>query len=255
MALVLLTNTCQAGEFFSSVSEKLTQTKSTVFSVFYSQNSEKKINQKIRTDLSKEEIEELKKEVERKKIIREKENWRLTEHYCLLRSDYDNFLFCLEKLEEQKQACEAQKTYGNNIYISLNDQLLYAVKNCQLVAYSIVITGKNKTPTPTGTFHIYSARGPHYMQGEWFVNKAFYFWRGYALHDAGWRTGKYWEKEYRAYYGSHGCVNLPQKTMNILWDQYVVGDNVYVYYSLPEEIFSELKEKIGTKKPIISTDE
>lgn len=206
---------------------------------------------KVRSDLTPEEIEELKKNVERKQIMIRRNNWQLSEAYCFGRTYYENVPFCNIQLQAQNEACSEQITVGNNVYIDLKHQLLFAVKDCRLVVYTRVITGKNKTPSPTGHYKIYQRRGPHFMQGEWYVTMALYFRGGFALHDADtWRKGKNWLPEKRAIYGSHGCINITRSAMNTIWENFTVGDGVHIYYTLPPEIAAEIWQKVGTKSPI-----
>ncbi|QQS59591.1 L,D-transpeptidase [Candidatus Peregrinibacteria bacterium] len=187
--------------------------------------------------------------LERKRIAEKRKEWNLHPEYCFHRRTYENYRLCESLLQNQQYECIRQETYGKKIIVDIEHQLLYGVKNCQLVVYSQVITGKNSTQTPPGKFHIYERRGEHFMQGTWFVTKAFYFWKGYALHDAEWRKEPYWSPETRAIYGSHGCVNTPDVPMQILWDTFDVGDEVEIYKSLPEKIAKELQQKIGSRIP------
>ena len=80
------------------------------------------------------------------------------------------------------------------------------------------------------------------MQNTWFVTKAFYFWKD-TLSRCRLATRPYWSPETRAIYGSHGCVNIPDVPMQILWDTFDVGDSVEIYQILPEDIATELQEK------------
>lgn len=191
--------------------------------------------------------------LERKRILEKRKSWNLNSEYCFHRRTYENYQICETLLRNQQNECTQQITSGNRVIVDLEHQLLYGVKNCQLVLYSHVITGKNSTRTPTGTFQIYERRGEHFMQNTWFVTKAFYFWKGYALHDAGWRQDPYWSPETRAIYGSHGCVNIPDVPMQILWDTFDVGDSVEIYQILPEDIATELQEKVGSREPMGSS--
>ncbi len=186
---------------------------------------------------------------ERTNIIQRRKMWNLTENYCFERSSFRNYEYCLHQLHQQQAYCPYQKTAGNRIIIDLENQILYGVKNCQLQVYTKITTGKNSTPTPTGEYHVYQKRGPHYMQNEWYVDKALYYFRGYAIHDAKWRIGQYWRPENRRIYGSHGCTNTPTKMMEKIWDEFGVGDTVQVFQSLPEDIAWELKQKAGNRLP------
>lgn len=197
----------------------------------------------------------LKIKAEKKRIIEKRKNNQLTFDYCFSLSDFENFIYCSSLLEEQEKDCQNSPIKGNQVYVDLGNQILYAVKNCEVLAYTRIISGKNTTPSPTGSYKVYHARGPHWMQGEWFVNMAFYFRGGFALHDAGWRQGVYWKKENRGYYGSHGCINMPKEAMDIIWANFGVGDNVHLYYSLPDNIIEKLKQKVANMEIIDPTKE
>ncbi len=186
---------------------------------------------------------------ERKKTLDLQKNWRLSQDFCNSRTSFRNYHFCNSMLRQQNNFCAQQKTNGRRIIIDLANQLMYGVKDCELKVYTRITSGKNLTPTPPGTYSIYERRGPHWMQGEWFVNMAFYFRGGYAIHDAGWRVPPFWNPEKRAVHGSHGCVNTPSKVMATVWDEFEIGDTVHVYRSLPEDIATELQQKVGTRVP------
>jgi hypothetical protein len=183
-------------------------------------------------------------------INQRRSDWSLTKDFCDKRTTYENNQHCLNELRKQEAACSEQVTNGNRIIIDLGNQVMYGLKNCELKVYTRVTTGKNKTPTPTGKWKIYEARGPHWMQGEWFVTKAFYFYGGYAIHDAGWRVPPFWKPENRGVYGSHGCINTPFLPMDELWDEFTVGDWVEIYYTLPADKQAELDQKIQNRAPI-----
>ncbi len=186
---------------------------------------------------------------ERKKILDLQKNWRLSKEYCESRSSFRNYTFCQTLLLQQNKFCAQQKTNGRRIIIDLSKQVMYGLKDCELVVHTRITSGKNSTPTPAGEYKIYQQRGAHWMQGEWFVNMAFYFYGDYAIHDAGWRKSPYWSPNKRAVYGSHGCINTPSEAMTNIWEQFAVGDTVQVYRSLPQDIANEINQKVGTRLP------
>ena len=181
---------------------------------------------------------------EKKQILKKSNNFTLNEKFCLNIKHLDNFSFCQQHLRNKIQNCKKQGFEGSNIYIDLQSQVLFAVKDCRLLAFSRIISGKNSTPSPVGSFKITSKRGPHLMQRQWAVKKALYFFGGYALHDASWRVDQYWKKEARALYGSHGCINLPKKTIEILWNNFNLQDEVHIFKYLPLEIAQKLYQKV-----------
>ncbi len=200
----------------------------------------------------KQLVEQKKKVRSRNDILEKRRAFELTEDYCNSQKEYDYYTLCKDLLIEQDSECsDDMKTFGKKLYIDLGEQMIYGVKNCKLIVYSRILSGKNSTPSPTGKYKIYSRRGPHYMQGEWYVTQAFYFRGGFAVHNAGWRkTPKMWAKWYRSYGGSHGCINTPFDAMDIIWNEFEVGDPVELYYTIPDDIKSELTSKIGDRQPI-----
>lgn len=192
----------------------------------------------------------LRNNAEKRRIEEKRKNYQLNYDYCLMLSNFENFKYCTGLLKNQEDDCNNSIIKGSNIYIDLGNQVLYAVKNCDVIVYTRIISGKNSTPSPTGNYKIYEKRGAHWMQGEWFVNMSFYFRGGFAIHDAGWRQGIYWKKENRGYYGSHGCINMPKEAMDILWNNFSVGDGVHLYYHLPNDIAEKLNQKIADKEII-----
>lgn len=186
---------------------------------------------------------------ERRLILERRKKWNLSLDFCHNRTTYKNYEYCQNQLHEQQNNCSFQKTSGKQIIVDINNQVLYGLKDCELKIYTRVTTGKNPTPTPTGSFSVYEERGPHFMQGEWFVNKALYYYRGYAIHDADWRQSPYWLPQNRAVHGSHGCTNVPSNMMEKIWEEFGTGTKVTNYYTLPTDIAVELKQKMGNRLP------
>lgn len=201
-------------------------------------------------DFCKDQLLEQKKDIaERQNILNRQKRFLLSHDYCMERRSFENHSLCLRLLSSQEERCSLQETSGDKIIIDLQKQLLYAVKDCKLVAYTRITSGKDETPTPTGKWRIYEARGPHYMQDEWYVEKAFYFYGGYAVHDANWRTGSAWRVDRRGLNGSHGCINTPAPVMSVLWSEYDIFDEVEVYDSLPWRVQWELSAKVSGVSP------
>jgi hypothetical protein len=186
---------------------------------------------------------------ERKTILERRKKWNLTADFCHNRTTFKNYEYCENQLREQNTNCHLQKTSGNQIIVDLQNQRLYGLKDCELKVYTRVTTGKNLTPTPRGSFSVYEERGPHFMQNEWFVEKALYYYRGYAIHDASWRESPYWNPKNRAVFGSHGCTNVPTEMMEKIWEEFGTGTQVTNYSVLPEDIAVELRQKVGKRLP------
>ena len=82
--------------------------------------------------------------------------------------------------------------------------------------------------TPTGTFYIrYKARN-RMLGGNSFVKYWMPFYKDYGLHDASWRNGNF-RSDHAWYYGSHGCVNMPEEGAKFIWDNCSAGDTVIVH--------------------------
>lgn len=94
-----------------------------------------------------------------------------------------------------------------------------------------VVDGGAQTPTVTGTYKVYLKFQKQTMRGEnadgtnyeapdvpWVT----YFYRGYALHGAPWRSSF-------GYSGSHGCVNLPVSVAKQVYDFAPLGTPVVVH--------------------------
>jgi LysM repeat protein len=92
------------------------------------------------------------------------------------------------------------------IDINLSTQTLTAYENRTAVFRTKVSTGTWRTPTPVGTFRIYSKYRAVHMRGPGYslpnVPYTMYFYGNYALH------GTYWHNNFGTPM-SHGCVNLP----------------------------------------------
>lgn len=176
----------------------------------------------------------------RRQIFSKIEQFQLSAAFCDGLQSGRNRLLCHKLFADQQALCDTRQTKGKRLIVDLGEQMMYGLSDCRLVVYSRTTTGKAKTPTPTGHYRIYEARGPHFMQGEWFVNMALYFKGGYAIHDANWRVSPFWRKENRAVSGSHGCVNTPFVAMKKVWQHFGVGDQVDIYFSIPEAIANEI---------------
>ena len=91
----------------------------------------------------------------------------------------------------------------------------------------IVSTGMPWTPTPAGTFYIWTKltsttmAGPgYYLPG---VLWTMYFYRGYGIH------GCYWHNNFGQQM-SHGCVNMRNQEAKFVFDRVSVGTRVSIHY-------------------------
>ena len=141
--------------------------------------------------------------------------------------------------EERKIAAGAenlpyQATDGEKwIDINLSNKTVTAYEGATVVHGPVsVVDGAAATPTATGTYHVYLQRESQTMRGEnadgsnyetegvpWIT----YFYQGYALHGAPWRTSF-------GYSGSHGCLNMPVGEAQWFFNWAEIGTTVASHY-------------------------
>jgi lipoprotein-anchoring transpeptidase ErfK/SrfK len=125
---------------------------------------------------------------------------------------------------------------GKVIVISLARQQLTAYQDGAVFLTTPVTTGRPELPTVTGSFSIQSKHSPYTMISPWpknspywyptsVVGYAMFFFEGYAIHDAPWRSAYGPGTEA---HGSHGCVNTPLKAMEKLYAWAGIGTTVIV---------------------------
>lgn len=127
------------------------------------------------------------------------------------------------------QAAEGEKW----IDINLSNKTVTAYEGASVVHGPVsVVDGASATPTVTGTFHVYLKYASQTMQGQnadgtdyrtegvpWIS----YFYQGYALHGAPWRSSF-------GYSGSHGCLNMPVSEAKWFYDWDEIGTTVVSHY-------------------------
>jgi hypothetical protein len=90
-----------------------------------------------------------------------------------------------------------------------------------------VSTGMPWTPTPTGTFSIWTKLSSTLMAGPGYylpgVPWTMYFYRGYGIH------GTYWHNNF-GHPMSHGCVNMRTPEAQFVYERVSVGTKVVVHY-------------------------
>jgi lipoprotein-anchoring transpeptidase ErfK/SrfK len=123
------------------------------------------------------------------------------------------------------------------IEVNLAKQYMWAYENGQVVHSAPVTSGATGAGlgTATGLFAIYSKQTNTYLNGRpygydynVFVTYWMPFYKGYGLHDASWRNGRFGGSDYY-YGGSHGCVNLPYGTAAFLYAWSDIGTPVWVH--------------------------
>src|SRR3989344_4981410 len=122
------------------------------------------------------------------------------------------------------------------ITVDIGSQTLTAWENGQVQHQTKVSTGMKLTPTVKGSFTIRSKiplhdiRGPSpykniYPSGKYHIKDvpfSMYFYQGYAIH------GAYWHNNFGRV-ASHGCVNVPLKSAELLYNGASVGTRVEVF--------------------------
>lgn len=126
---------------------------------------------------------------------------------------------------------------GRYVEVNTTTQHLTVWQDHQIIYESGVITGAALygLGTDPGLFSIYAKEANRYLDGCWHgkcyhlhVNYWMPFNQGDGLHDAYWRNGVFGTQDYY-YYGSHGCVNLPDAAALFLWNWSTVGTPVWVH--------------------------
>lgn len=114
---------------------------------------------------------------------------------------------------------------GKWIEVVVEEQRLNAWQDGRIVMTTPISTGVRKTPTPRGTFKIYSKYSRARMRGPGYdlpnVPYVMYFKGSYGLH------GTYWHNNFGRPM-SHGCVNLPTSTAAWLFQWAPKGTSVVV---------------------------
>lgn len=140
------------------------------------------------------------------------------------------------------QASTSNNGLGNTfVEVDLTKQHIYFVKNGSLVLESDCVTGLSSDPdriTPPGTYYVYFKqrdrvlRGTKLPDGTWPYETPVSYWMafngGIGFHDANWRS-KFGGAIYKTN-GSHGCVNLPPKIAQQLYNSMSTKTPVVVHY-------------------------
>jgi hypothetical protein len=132
------------------------------------------------------------------------------------------------------------------IVVSLSQQKLWAYDGNSLFLSSLVTTGNQQLPTPTGTFTILAKFHPFTFHSPWPKSSPDYYppsltqWAmlfqsgGYFIHDAPWRSFFGPGSNAQAgtpgqnYTGTHGCVNVPGDVAYKLFQWAPIGTVVQV---------------------------
>lgn len=141
----------------------------------------------------------------------------------------------------KREPCYEQRAFvtGTNdigstyIEIDYTQQHLWFYKNGELVVESDLVSGNinNGNGSPDGVFKIITRKSPAVLSGEDYESEVTYFLPfayNVGLHDADWRSS-FGGNIYKGG-GSHGCVNLPFKTAETLYNQAETGTPVIAFY-------------------------
>jgi lipoprotein-anchoring transpeptidase ErfK/SrfK len=112
------------------------------------------------------------------------------------------------------------------IEVDVTRQRLIAWEGKTWVEAFIVSTGKSSTPTPIGTYSIYTKQATARMQGDGYdisdVPHVMYFTGGFGFH------GAYWHNSFGTPV-SHGCVNLAPSKARWLFNWAPMGTPVVIH--------------------------
>jgi lipoprotein-anchoring transpeptidase ErfK/SrfK len=116
---------------------------------------------------------------------------------------------------------ESQPAHGGKwIDVDLAEQTLSAYVGDSLIFHTLVSTGTEDYPTPTGTFEILDHSPSNDMTGPGYYladvpNVMVFKWRNYAIH------GTYWHDNFGQPM-SHGCINM------------TIADSAWLYKWAPD---------------------
>jgi len=110
--------------------------------------------------------------------------------------------------------------------IDLSQQVLYAYRGDQQINEFVISSGKVLTPTPLGSYEVYSMYEEYTMLGQDGnipgVKWSMFFHHGYAIHATDWHNS----------FGkpmSRGCINMRTDDAKWLYDRVDEGTRVYVH--------------------------
>lgn len=159
-----------------------------------------------------------------------------------------------EPVFEQRAASFGDVDWGDTyVEVNLAKQHLFCIKDGKLAVETDIVSGglQRRAPTPTGVYsvaykqHGAVLRGPRRADGSYEWESPVTYWmpfnKGIGLHDATWR-GSFGGTIYK-YNGSHGCVNLPKKNAQIVFESIEKGCPVIVYDDDFEIIPEETEEE------------
>ncbi len=117
------------------------------------------------------------------------------------------------------------------VEVDIKNQQLTYYKDGELIVHTDIVTGKlHGHRTPTGLYSSYDKQVNRWLVGEDYRVFVKYWVRitgHYGLHDASWRTK--FGGDYYQYGGSHGCVNIPEDAMAVIYENIVDGTPILIH--------------------------
>ncbi|MBQ2400535.1 MAG: L,D-transpeptidase family protein, partial [Lachnospiraceae bacterium] len=134
----------------------------------------------------------------------------------------------------QRGASHGTYDYGDTyVEVNLTAQHMFFYKDGELVVEADFVSGKSSKgwDTPGGAYPLTYKQRNATLRGEDYETPVSYwmpFNGNIGLHDADWRSsfgGTLYKNN-----GSHGCVNLPPKAAQLIYEQISAGDPVLCYH-------------------------
>ncbi|MDD6274719.1 MAG: L,D-transpeptidase [Clostridiaceae bacterium] len=117
------------------------------------------------------------------------------------------------------------------VEVDITNQQLTYYQDGELIVHTDVVTGRpGGYKTPTGLYSSHDKQVNRWLIGEDYCVFVKYWVRvsgHYGLHDASWRTKFGGENYIRN--GSHGCVNIPEEAMAVLYEHITDGTPVLIF--------------------------
>ncbi|MCC8067138.1 MAG: L,D-transpeptidase family protein [Clostridiales bacterium] len=120
------------------------------------------------------------------------------------------------------------------VEVDLTNQKVWLYKDGELLVESDCVSGtynNESRRTPGGIYTIFYMQSPAVLRGADYTSPVDYwmaFNGGIGLHDASWRSE--FGGDIYLNNGSHGCINLPNETARIIYENVSIGYIVVLYY-------------------------
>ncbi len=143
------------------------------------------------------------------------------------------YVHVFEHIGVEELAVGEKASTTKRIIVDRSDQMLYAYDGDELFMQEKISTGLELTPTPRGVFTVFKKMPSRYMQGPipGISTKEYDLpgvpWNLYFTTDGAVVHGAYWHDNFGKSW-SNGCVNLPPKKAQELYDWAELGMTVTV---------------------------